>query len=381
MGKPILLYNIITSSVAKDITEKILSTPASEAIDIWINSPGGSLSAGWSILAALQGRSEVNMTVMGDASSMAFFMLLFATNVTAFDTSSSIVHRAAASDESELSEDELKDILSRNKVIREKMESRIDESKFIEVTGKTFDEVFDMNDRLDVPLSAEQAKDIGLVHKVVKLDTAKRHEIESHYYNQIAALVQPQPVNNNNSNINTNKMGKLTDLIFGEKDPILLASIGESQVAYGKIEVGAKVKAVGSGEHAPISGTFEAEEKTITVVENEITAITELDKKQEKIDSLEAKIEAIASSQITASDIKEVIAELQAQHSTEIAELKSVLDKAKLTASKPELPEGEFKGDDVVPVMEKDYRIKKSIEAKAAEKQRQRELKIKNGGI
>ena len=377
MPKPILLYTPIFSDTAESITNQILDYKQGEEISFWLNSPGGSVNAGYTILNALkENGNDFNTTVLGDADSMAFIMLLFSKKNKAYDTANFLVHRAASWWEDVMNEDELKDIENRNKVIRNKLEARIDKDKFKEVTGKTFDDIFSMDDRLDVRLDAKQAKEIGLIDEIISLDVAKRQEIESRYLNEIAALSI-----NNNSNVNKKKMGKLTDLIFGEKDPVLIAQIGETQFAYSKLEEGAKIKAVGKGQHEPISGTFEAEDKKVTVVDNEITAVTEFDKKQKEIDALKSELKAVKDGQITAEDVKEVVTELQKQHSEEMAEIKAILNNAKLSVSKPELPEGEFVDDKTKSdAGSKDYRIKKAIESKAAEKQRQRDAKIKNGG-
>ena len=344
MPKPILLYTDIWSQSAKDFTDQILETPEKESVNIWMNSPGGSLTAGWAMIAALsEHEGDVNISVMGDASSMAFIMLLFADNITAYDTSNFLVHRAASWWESSMNEDERKDVEARNKIIRKKLEARIDETKFEKVTGKTFDDIFSMDDRLNVRLTAKEAKKIGLVDKVIKLDVKKRTEIESRYFNDIAALATP------NTNSKSNKMGKsLKEMIFGDKDPVLLASIGETQFVYSKIEKGEKIKATGAGDHDPISGTFEADNKSVTVVDNEITAVTEVDARAKDFDDLKAEFEEFKENQITVPEIKEVIDELEAKHKIEIDALKADLTKAKITVSKPDLPAGEFNGDDVV---------------------------------
>ena len=275
MAKPILLYNAIYPDIAEILTEKILENPEDESIELWINSPGGSLTAGWSILAALnESRSKINMTVTGDASSMAFYMLLFADNVKAYDTSNFLIHRAGSMWEEMMNEDELKDLDSRNKVIRKKLEAKIDAAKFEEVTKKKFDDIFSMEGRIDVRLTAQQAKKIGLVDEIAKLNPILRAEIENKYYNDIAALA----ITDNSTKTNT-IMSKLTDLIFGEKDPILLGQIGESQFAYSKLELSAKVKVIGENS-TPISGSFEVGEKKVTIVNNEVTAIETLDNRQ-----------------------------------------------------------------------------------------------------
>jgi len=374
MAKPILLYNAIYPDIAEILTEKILENPEDESIELWINSPGGSLTAGWSILAALnESRSKINMTVTGDASSMAFYMLLFADNVKAYDTSNFLIHRAGSMWEEMMNEDELKDLDSRNKVIRKKLEAKIDAAKFEEVTKKKFDDIFSMEGRIDVRLTAQQAKKIGLVDEIAKLNPILRAEIENKYYNDIAALA----IIDNQTKKSTN-MTKLIDLIFGEKDPILLGKIGEVQFAYSKLEIDAKVKVVGENS-TPISGSFEVGEKKVTIVNNEITAIETLDNRQKEIDVLKSELEAMKKNQITAEDVKAVIDILQEKQNAEISEIKALLEKAKISVSAPKLPVGDFKEEISTPVLNKDYQVRKEIEERANEKQALRDKLIKGG--
>lgn len=366
MPKPILLYTSIWENTAKDITEQILEYPDGEPLDIWMNTPGGSITAGWSIIAALNEKNiDVNYTVVGDASSFGFIMLLFGKNNKSYDTSNFLIHRAASWFEDYMTEDELKDVEQRNKVIRKKLESRIDENIFIEVTGKTFDDIFSMETRLDVRLTAQQAKKIGLIDSIVKLDSKKREEIESRYLNEIAALYI-----NDNSNENKKKMGNLFSMVFGEKDSLEIAAIDGVQFGYKKLEIGARILPVGKGEHEPISGTFEAEDKKITVVDNEITAVVEFDKKQKEIDALKSELKAVKDGQITAEEIAEVFIENNKKYEARIKALESALESAKLMTSTPKLPEGEFQEDKPqIPNDEKSKQraIQKAIDAKQSE--------------
>lgn len=351
MAKPILLYTSIFSDTAIDFTTQVLDAPKNEKLKIWINTPGGSVSSGFAMLAAVQEHESDNeMTVTGNADSFGFFMLLFGDHNKAYDTSNFLIHRAASFWEDFMTTEELKDIENINKTIRRKLEARIDEDVFEKVTKKTFDDIFDMETRLDVRLTARQAKKIGLIHEVVKLDVAKKAEIESRYFNDIAALATPQKKeNSNNNNSNSNKMSKLTDLIFGEKDSVLIASIGETQFAYSKIEKGAKIKAVGKGEHDPISGTFEADEKQITVIDNEITAIEDIDTRKKEIEALKTEISEMKTQLVEAlkkpdpkkPESNEDIEALK----TEILAMKKIIADAKLNVSDPDLPEGEFLND------------------------------------
>jgi ATP-dependent Clp protease, protease subunit len=370
MAKPILLYSIISDEKVQEITQEILWRSEFEPLDIWINSPGGSVTAGWSMIAALNDRkAPVNMTVMGDASSMAFFWLLFSDNVKAYDSSNFLIHRAASFWEPFMDEEELFDIETRNNLLRAKLEQRIDEQKFIEVTGKSFDDIFNMSQRLDVRLTANQAKEIGLVNEVIALNVAQRQEIEGRYFAEIAALSTPQKQVITNKNVNI--MGKLSDLIFGEKDSLLVAVIGDTQVVYTKLDKGSKIKAIGK-DAKPISGTFEAENKSITVVENEITAIAEVNKDKVELEAVKEELKALKDSQITAEDVAEVLVKMQEKQDAEIATLKAEFGKAKITASNPKLPLGEFKQE-----MKKEDGLTRREKIEAVQKEMY-EAKLKN---
>lgn len=381
MAKPILLYTSIFSDTAINFTDQVLATPEDEKLKIWINTPGGSTNAGFAMLASVQEhKSDNEMTVTGNADSFGFFMLLFGDHNRAYDTSSFMIHRAASFWEDFMSEEELKDIEAVNKTIRKKLEARIDEDIFEKVTKKSFDDIFDMKTRLDVRLTARQAKKIGLIDEVVKLDVRKKAEIESRYFHDIAALSQPE---NTNSNINTNikDMG-LFKAIFGEKDPILLTKIGENQCLYSKLEKGSKIRAVGAEELA-VSGIFEAENKQITVVENEITAVVEVDTKQKQIDALTETLAAMAIS-IAEIGKKPVVAPIVndkddkqiVELSKQVEAMKKVIADAKLSVSNPDLPKKEFDNNQVKPSA---YKVQKEIDAIAAKKQATRDSKVKGG--
>ena len=376
MAKPILLYDIISDELIEEITEQLLECNQNEPVELWLNSPGGSVAAGWSLIAALDKQNApVNMTVMGDASSMGFFLLLFADKVTSYDSANFLIHRAASFWESIMNDEELYDIETRNNLLRAKLTARIDEKKFIEVTGKSFDDIFNMKTRLDVRLNAIQAKEIGLVNELIVLDVAQKRAIESRYFADIAALATPKQATNK---ININ-MSKLTDLIFGEKVPVLVAQIGESQFVYSKLEKGAKIKAIGK-DTQPISGTFEADNKSVSVVENEITAIVEIDSTKKEMEILKAELDALKASQITAEDIAEVVLKLQEKNATEIEALKAGFNKAKISVSTAKVPEGEFKNEISTPVRNTAYEVKKEIEARAAERMAKRNNEI-NGRV
>ncbi len=171
MPKTLLLYAPIYRYTAEAFVNNLLEVDAEEDLEIWMNSPGGSVFAGWSIIGPLNERKGKNIAkVFGDASSMAFYSLLFMDRVEALDVSTFMIHRADGYTETE---DEKKFLADVNKQLRKKLEAKIDPDKFKEVTGKTFDELFNSEHRIDVNLSAKDAKKIGLVDKIIKVDPEK----------------------------------------------------------------------------------------------------------------------------------------------------------------------------------------------------------------
>lgn len=158
----------IYSSTAEAFINKLFEVPEDEDIEVYINSPGGSVFAGWSIIGALSERSGQKIAkVYGDASSMALYMLLFMDKVEALDVSTFLIHRADGYTETEEEKKFLSDV---NKQIRTKLEMKINKDTFKEATGVSFDEIFDMENRKNVNLSAKQAKKIGLVDKIIRLE-------------------------------------------------------------------------------------------------------------------------------------------------------------------------------------------------------------------
>ena len=61
------------------------------------------------------------------------------------------------------------------------------------------------------------------------------------------------------------------------------------------------------------------------------------------MEAVKAELEALKKSQITAEDVAEVLVKMQEKQDAEIAALKAEFAKAKVTASNPKLPLGDFK--------------------------------------
>ncbi len=167
INKPLLLFAPIYDSVAIDLIDKMNEIPEDEDIEIWVNSPGGRVFAGWTIIGAMQKRTgKCKMSIMGHAASMAVFFALFADEAEALEVTQFMIHRADGYVDTPEDQAFLDKI---NKDLRKQMESRLNMDVFEQVTGKTMDQIFDPKQRIDVWIDAKQAKKIGLIGKIKKL--------------------------------------------------------------------------------------------------------------------------------------------------------------------------------------------------------------------
>ena len=215
MDKKLLLFTPIFSYSAEYFVQKLNEIPSEQDVEIWMNSPGGSVFAGWSIIGAMSQRSgKHNIKVLGDASSMAAYMLLFADSVEALDISNFTIHRA----DGYVDTDEEKAFLARvNSDLRKKLEKKINSEVFKKVSGYSFDDIFNPEKRVNANLTAKQAKQIGLIDKVIRLEP-----------NQIAALEErfigfhsfdiKESVNSQGSENKEIKKTEKTEKVEAEKD-------------------------------------------------------------------------------------------------------------------------------------------------------------------
>ena len=166
--KEILIYTGIYDFTAETFINRLNEISKDEDIIIRLNSPGGSVFAGWGMIAALKERTGKNiLKVDGNASSMAFFMLPFFDEVQALDITNFMIHRATGWVENE---DDQKILDNINKSLKDKLEKRIDKDKFMDVTGISIKDIFEAEKRRDIWVTAKEAKKIGLIDRVVRLE-------------------------------------------------------------------------------------------------------------------------------------------------------------------------------------------------------------------
>lgn len=190
MAKEILLYGDINSYSVPEFIDKINELEQEDLV-VRINSNGGSVEYGWGAIAKFKEfAGNKIIKVDGKAHSMALFFLAYADNAEALDVSEFLLHRAAYSEwvekDAQLFDDETKANLTRiNASLQRAFENKIDVAKFEELKGVKLKDIFTLDGRKEVYLTAQEAKKIGLISKINKITPDKKAEIAS--YMEIAA--------------------------------------------------------------------------------------------------------------------------------------------------------------------------------------------------
>jgi len=190
MPTELFLLSGIDNMVAEEFS-KAMNEAEGEDITLRINSPGGSVFAGWVMAKKIIDHDgTVNMKIDGMAASMAAVLTLFADSVEMTDVARIMIHKASVSFFANDAERELVNTI--NDDLKKKLNARIDNKKLKELKDVTINSLFAEEEPRDIWLSAKEAKDIGLVDKVVKLKTAEvRAMITGTGVFNIAATAEP----------------------------------------------------------------------------------------------------------------------------------------------------------------------------------------------
>jgi len=162
-----MLYSQIWDFVAESF---ILRLNELEGLDATcrVNSPGGSVFAGWGMIAAvIEFTGTLKIKVDGMAASMAAYLIIFVADVECSDVSQFLLHPAQGDVRNDEDQKFLDDV---NRSLKSKMKQKFNADIFLSVTGHTIDDMFEKN--IDIRLNAKQAKKIGLVKKINRLDPA-----------------------------------------------------------------------------------------------------------------------------------------------------------------------------------------------------------------
>lgn len=217
MAKEILLYSNINEYSSVQFINSINELEAGSDLNLRMNTDGGNPEYGWGMVAKFaEFEGKKTIKVDGKAHSMGLAFLAYADkeNIEVLDVAEGVLHRAAYPswfENSEYFTDALKENLNRvNNSLMTAFKNKIDVSKFEELKGVKFKDVFSMDDRLDVYLTAKDMKAIGLVGKINKITPKKASELvamgnSSDTVVRLAAEYKDESQEQNENKTNKNK--------------------------------------------------------------------------------------------------------------------------------------------------------------------------------
>lgn len=208
MNKELLIYSGLYSYTAEQFIRE-LEANKDKDITLRINTPGGDVMAVYGMIAKFQEHKKGKyIKVDGMAASAGAFFLCYADEVECLDVSEILFHRASygawIENNKNYFTDEMKDSLIKvNNNLRAAMESKFTADQWLTVTGVSLDELFSLESRIDVRISAIQAKELGLVNKINSITPEKKAEIEALSMSVAAAAMAIKPNSLNNKNNGT----------------------------------------------------------------------------------------------------------------------------------------------------------------------------------
>lgn len=230
MVKELYLYSPIFDSTAQELIAAMEECQNSGCdMTLRMNTPGGNVLSGWGIAAKLQEMTcKTLIKVDGAAMSMGAGLLPFADKVECLDVSTFMLHRADMYCET----DEEKSFLANvNKNMRAKLEAKIDSAKLKELKGVTIKNLFEDAQRVDLYLTAAEAKKIGLVDKITKLTPSEVAACSSKMF-AVAAIETPSTTQNK----------YMTAAEFKAANPELFKEITDAAIAAGIAQEKERVK-------------------------------------------------------------------------------------------------------------------------------------------
>ena len=185
MPKSIAIYGSINYESATKFVQNINDADRfSNDIRVRISTNGGDVMQGYAILSMLKEfEGKKSVVVDGKAYSMGAFMCMYVNDVEAYDVSKFMVHRAdypAWYKNSELFKESDQDELDKiNAELKKAMKKKLDADAWKSITGDSIDDIFDSEERKDYFLSAKEAKKVGLISKILTLDSDAKKEINA----------------------------------------------------------------------------------------------------------------------------------------------------------------------------------------------------------
>lgn len=183
------LYTGIDNESAQLFMQAMDAAGSDADMIVRVCSPGGSVFAFWGMAAKLTERKgNTTMKVDGLAASAAAMILLYADSAEALETSTLMIHRA----DMYISSPEDQALLDKiNEDLKAKMSAKIDSKKLKEIKGITIKDLFNPETRIDCFLTAKEAKQIGLISKVNKVNPKEVAAFNDKFFGIAAELKTP----------------------------------------------------------------------------------------------------------------------------------------------------------------------------------------------
>jgi ATP-dependent protease ClpP protease subunit len=184
MTKEILLYNDIYSYTASEFVSSLNDAMDSDIV-VRIATDGGDPQYVFGMVAKFaEHPKNKQIKVDGKAYSGGSFFCLYSDKVEALNVSQFLFHRAAYPEwfekEPKLFTEAIKEELVKvNANLRAAFEAKIDVEAFQKLKKVSVDDLFSMEKRVDVFLTAKEAKKIGLIDTIVDITPKKKAEIQS----------------------------------------------------------------------------------------------------------------------------------------------------------------------------------------------------------
>lgn len=194
MAQEIYLYAPITQSVAEYFNRN-LDWLEGRDVDIRMTTQGGFTSSGKAMLAGLKKyKGYKTMYVDGDVASMGAFMLMYADKVVMSSMAQIMFHKSGFAQNYKPTEAQIESVKKENIEFNKTMTQRLGEK------GKELiDKIFKEDIRNDVWLTAQEAKDYGIVDEIINMDVDQKTAYEYKFHSEMSKLAdkfKDKPNNN-----------------------------------------------------------------------------------------------------------------------------------------------------------------------------------------
>lgn len=322
----ILLYTAITAETAANFIQNLNWIGEDQVYSARLYCPGGDVQAAWGMWAKMnelkaKGCHSIGK-VDGMAASMGGYLLCAFDEREALSVSSIMIHRAemVEDEENPLTPEDLAQLAKINSDLKARLNAIIDDKKLLALKGVTINDLFDKKERINCWLTAQEAEQIGLVTKVIPIDSSNSNTIAK----AVASLYKAPAATAENTN---NK--KMTKDEFKEKNPEAAKEMCKEAVEAYKAELKAKAKAKASEDDPDEDGDDDSDPVTDTDHDG--------GGKNAKKAKAESKVIAMAVEQVLASmGIEKVTASATAQTAAATAKAASEAEANKKTAQEEE---------------------------------------------